>query len=101
MIDPINIGTILVTIIGVGGAWLTQRTSAKASRMNSKEVAEVEAYNRARSMDLKTIERQDEEIAELNASLLAMRRRLVEKEQENEKQKIIIRALRRGTTETE
>lgn len=34
-------------------------------RMNAKESAELEAYGRARSMDLKTIERQNEEIEDL------------------------------------
>lgn len=103
VIDPINIGTALVGVIAAFGAWITQRSAAKSNRLNNKENAEIEAYNRARSMDLKTIERQDEEIKELAEANAALRIRLneknrayIEQEKKIEDQQIIIRALRRN-----
>lgn len=70
--DPVNIGAVLVALIAALGAWASQRAAAKATKynadaanINTKATAELEAYNRARAMDLKTIERQDEEFDEI------------------------------------
>lgn len=63
---------VAVAVIGLIGAWFSARSaraaaeySAKASVANQKAEAETEAYNRARKMDVETIQRQDAEIAEL------------------------------------
>lgn len=70
--DQINWSGVLIALIGVISAWFSARAarnsakfSADASMANERAKAETDAYERARSMDLKTIERQDEEIAEL------------------------------------
>jgi regulator of replication initiation timing len=72
---------------------------AKSQRLSAKDTAEVEAYNRARAMDLQTIKRQDEEIADLTKDCEALRKRLALSEKENEDMRIIIRALRRRGSE--
>src|SRR3954471_2005236 len=88
-LDPINIGSIIVGFAGVLGGWLTQRSAAKANRFT----AETEAYNRARKLDIETIERQDKEYEELQAKLKQMKAERDEKNLENEKLLITKRAL--------
>ena len=70
--DQISWSGIIVAFIGVVSAWLSARAarnaakySADASTANEKAKAETDAYQRARKMDIETIERQDQEIREL------------------------------------
>lgn len=93
--DPLNLGTLLVAVVTAIGLWITQRSASKANRSTEKDKAEIEAYNRARAMDLQTIDRQNEEIKDLTGDLARARKRLATVEKENEDQRIILRALRR------
>lgn len=75
--------TITVALISVISALLASRaakTAAKfnsdASVTNSKIQAETEAYERARSMDIKTIERQDQEIEEIRQNSEKLREKV-------------------------
>jgi len=60
---------IIITVITSLVAWLSQRASNKASITNvatsSRVEMEKEAYERARKLDTETIERQDEELKDL------------------------------------
>jgi peptidoglycan hydrolase CwlO-like protein len=70
------IASILVCLFTVGGAYATNRASTKASRINTDTTSRVDmekdAYIRARAFDVSTIERQDEELAELRAKNKAL-----------------------------
>lgn len=83
-IDPLNIGAILIAVLTALGSWASHRSSAKASVINAKAAAEVDAYNRARDMLLGTIKLQDEEFTELNAKHAALKKRVGELEKEND-----------------
>lgn len=65
VLEPANIATITVAVVGLLSMWISQRISAKASMQNQRSLAEVEAYARAVKMDRETIARQKEEILEL------------------------------------
>lgn len=72
MVDPVSIGAIVVALIAAIGAWASQRAAANAAKynadaakMSTKATAELEAFNRARAMDVKTIERQDSELEQI------------------------------------
>jgi TolA-binding protein len=82
-LDPINVGLILVTLITAFGAWATQKNASKANRLSAKEAAEANAYDRARLMDISTIERQKLEIAEFEEEQKELRGRIKQLEQEN------------------
>lgn len=58
--------TIGVALIALVSAVLSGRSAANASKYSSRTQAETEAYNRARKMDVETIERQDKELTELD-----------------------------------
>jgi predicted RNase H-like nuclease (RuvC/YqgF family) len=58
--------TIGVAFIALISAILSGRSAANASKYSTRTQAETEAYNRARKMDVETIERQDKELAELD-----------------------------------
>jgi FtsZ-binding cell division protein ZapB len=80
--------TVIVAVISALAALASQRSarnaahySANSSVMNERIKAETDAYNRARKMDIETIERQDKEIEELR--------------QRDEVREIAIRDLRR------
>lgn len=69
---------VVVAGIGVVSAWLAGRAarnaakfSSDASVTNTRVQVEADAYKRARAMDVETIQRQDEEIAELRQELRA------------------------------
>lgn len=83
-IDPLNIGAILIAVLTALGSWASHRSSTKASIINSKAAAEVEAYNRAREMDLRTIKLQDEEFEELREKHAVLKKRVGELEKEND-----------------
>jgi TolA-binding protein len=72
-VEQISWSSVLIALIGIVSAWLSARAarnaakfSADASTANTRAQAETEAYNRARKMDIETIHRQDQEIAELH-----------------------------------
>lgn len=78
--DQISWSGIIVAFIGVVSAWLSARAarnaakySADASTANEKAKAETDAYQRARKMDIETIERQDQEIRELIEEVASLR----------------------------
>jgi hypothetical protein len=56
---------VLISLITALGALASSRASSKASTANSKAEVEKEAYDRARKMDVETIERQDKELDEI------------------------------------
>jgi peptidoglycan hydrolase CwlO-like protein len=57
--------TVGVALIALVSAVLSGRSAANASKYSTRTQAETEAYNRARKMDVETIERQDRELEEL------------------------------------
>jgi len=70
---------IIVALISVMSAVLAGRSARKAAKydsdasiMNSKTLAETEAYNRARKMDIETIERQDRDLDLLRLKVRAL-----------------------------
>jgi len=80
VVDQISWSGIIVAFIGVVSAWLSARAarnaakySADASTANEKAKAETDAYQRARKMDIETIERQDQEIRELIEEVASLR----------------------------
>lgn len=82
-LDPINVGLVLVTLITALGAWATQRNASKANRLSAKEAAEANAYDRAREMDVATIEHQKKEIAEFKVEQDELKQRVKALEKEN------------------
>lgn len=66
-----HLPTIITATAGLLGMYATHRTARK----NTKEQAEIEAYIRARTMDLQTINRQNEEIKDLLDDNIALRKR--------------------------
>lgn len=79
----------LISIISAIFSGRSARTAAKynsdASVMNSRTQAETEAYNRARKMDIETIERQDKDIEELRLNSEKLRERVRLLMQDNER----------------
>ena len=72
--DASNWSVIAVAIISLLGAVLSGRAAKKATKItteasiaNSKLLAETEAYNRARKMDVETIEHKTNQIKEIKA----------------------------------
>lgn len=63
--DRFNIAGVIISIISALGALAASRAASKASTGNARTEAEKEAYDRARKMDVETIERQDKEIDEI------------------------------------
>lgn len=89
--EAFNWAGVVVAIIGVLSAILSgraARTAAKyssdASVANAKVAAETEAYNRARRMDIETIERQDKEIEEIRKNNSDLREKVRAVMQANE-----------------
>jgi TolA-binding protein len=84
MAIPTEVVTVGVAAIAAGGAWAAQRSAAKASMVNtsvtSRLEAEKEAYERARTFDIQTIERQQQEIKDLREQVVLMRERLAKLE---------------------
>ena len=88
-IDPINLGAILVAIIGFITSIASNRSSSKTSRIvaatSGRLESEREAYQRARAMDVETIERQAEMIEGLRQENMRVHLENVEiKKQNNE-----------------
>lgn len=97
-IDPLNVAGIIIALIAALGAWATHRSSAKATVVNAKAAAELEAYGRAVNMDRETIKQQDAEILELRQDRMADRRRIKELEKDNEELHEECMKLRRRVT---
>lgn len=94
-----------MALIAALTSWASQRSAAKAAKFNAdaskateKEKLEAESYNRARTMDLKTIERQDQEIEELKEDLADLKKELVEVRVDNQRLHQENLALRRRVT---
>ena len=100
-IDPYSIGAILIALIAALGTWASHKSSAKASTINAKAAAEVEAYNRARKMDLETIQRQDAEIDDIRAENGILKKRVREVELDNDELREDNTKLRRRVTALE
>lgn len=90
--EAFNWAGVAVAVIGVISALLSgraARTAAKyssdASVANAKVAAETEAYNRARKMDIETIERQDQEIEEIRQNNRDLREKVRALMQDNER----------------
>ena len=82
---------IIVALISVVSASLAGRSAKKAAKYtsdasvdNSRIMAETEAYNRARKMDIETIERQDREIDEIREQNRLLRAKVREQQIEIE-----------------
>lgn len=63
--DTTNVASLIVACIAALTAIASQRSASKASTVNARTAAEEEAFNRARKMDIETIERLDRENKEL------------------------------------
>lgn len=79
-----NWAPIIVAAIALVSAILSGRAASNASKYSTRAQAETEAYNRARTMDIKTIERQDEELEEIRAENALMLVRIKELKVDNE-----------------
>lgn len=65
--DKTNAVAIIIAIISALTALASQRAAAKASTVSARSAAEEEAYIRARKLDVETIQRLEEDNAELRA----------------------------------
>lgn len=83
--DAGNWAGIIVAVIALVSALLSGRAAASASKYSTKAQAETEAYNRARKMDIETIERQDTELAEIREENKKMDSRIRELKIDNER----------------
>jgi TolA-binding protein len=81
--DPAVIASILVGMVAAASAYASQRAASRASTLNINATTRVdmekEAYQRARKLDVETIDRQDTELDDLR--------------KENEELQVKIRAL--------
>ncbi len=99
---------IVVAVISLGSAFLSGRSAKAAAKFsseatidNTRVLAETEAYNRARRMDIETIERQDREIDEIREQNRKLREKVRVLQQENEDIKEDNRQLRQRVTRLE
>jgi predicted RNase H-like nuclease (RuvC/YqgF family) len=83
--DAGNWAAIIVAAIALFSAILSGRAAAGASKFSSRAIAETEAYNRARKMDIETIERQDKEIEEIREENRQMQQKIRELKLDNER----------------
>lgn len=71
--NSVGIVSIVISVVAALGAWLSARESRKANTTNTtvsgRVEMEKEAYERARTYDKDTIERQNKEIRELREEL--------------------------------
>ena len=79
--NPIDIAPILVAVVAALGAWAAQRSASKTSKSNlatsGRLEAEHGAYQRARTFDVQTIERQHDEIVSLQDANERLRREVI------------------------
>lgn len=76
-----DFGSIIVALIATLGAWAAQKAASNANRSNTtvsgKIEAEKGAYERARSFDIQTIDRQHKEILDLQNDNIQLRQEIV------------------------
>jgi hypothetical protein len=69
LMEKLGIASVIISAITALGVWLSARESRKATTTNttssSRVEMEKEAYERARALDVQTIERQERRINEL------------------------------------
>lgn len=89
---------IFVALISVVSAGLAGRAARAAAKYNSdasvastRAQAETEAYNRARKMDIETIERQDKEIEDLALANIKLNVRCKDLERRQQEDRELIR----------
>ena len=99
---------VVVALISILSAVLAGRSARRAAKYdsdasvtNSRTLAETEAYNRARKMDIETIERQDKEIDEIREQNRQLRAKVRELQNDNEKIHEENRVLRQRVTRLE
>lgn len=78
---------VAVGSVSAVSAWLAGRSAKKASEFNTKTTAETEAYNRARQMDIETLDRQKRDLTEIRENNKEIREKLREMKLENDKLK--------------
>lgn len=83
--DAGNWATIIVAAIALISAIFSGRAAAGASKYSSRAQAETEAYNRARTMDIQTINRQDQEIEEIRKENAEMFQKIKDLKADNER----------------
>lgn len=93
--------TVIVGAVALISAILSARAAAGASKYSSRAQAETEAYNRARKMDVETIDRQDKEMEEIRADNALMLQRMKELKLDNERLHQDNDRLRRRITDLE
>lgn len=76
--------SILSAVLAGRSARTASKYNSDASITNSRTLAETEAYNRARKMDIETIERQDKEIDEIREQNRRLREKVRELQSDNE-----------------
>jgi peptidoglycan hydrolase CwlO-like protein len=80
-----NWASIIVAAIALFSAIAAGRAAAGASKYSARAQAETEAYNRARKMDIETIERQDKEIDEIRKESKNLRDKVKDLKTDNER----------------
>jgi FtsZ-binding cell division protein ZapB len=80
-----NWASIIVAAIALFSAMAAGRAASNASKYSARTQAETEAYNRARKMDIETIERQDKEIEEIREENKAMQQKIRELKIDNDR----------------
>ena|SRR5688572_27015714 len=81
-----HLPTIITATVGAIGMYGAHRTASWASRKNAKETAELEAYKRAREMDIQTNDRLRADNRELFDENVKLRK--IEREKNNEIDKL-------------
>jgi FtsZ-binding cell division protein ZapB len=83
---------VIVGLVSLISAILAGRSARKAAQydsdasiMNSKTLAETEAYNRARKMDIETINRQDQEIDDIREQNYQLRKQVRKLQEDNDR----------------
>lgn len=106
--DSNNWAQIIVAMVAVVSAVLSGRAARKSSQytsdaavMNARTQAETEAYNRARQMDIQTIERQRTELEQIRANSDELRKKIRELKLNNERLNEDNDRLRRRVTRLE
>lgn len=77
-----SLPTIITAVVGAAGMYGAHRTASWASRKNAKETAELEAYKRAREMDIQTNDRLKSDNRELFNENMELRKSDREKNKE-------------------
>lgn len=88
-LDPASLAAVIIAVIGVFSSLAANRSSSKTSQIvtetSGRLEAEREAYQRARSMDVQTIERQEEELESLRQREMALHMHNIELRERQDK----------------